>query len=93
MSWDWDKLKEDQAKKRKKEDETDKLPAWRKKLSQVKPKHVVAYSVAIISLIVVIIIMFNVARWLHYKLGYQEKVRQEIIEMVKPESLKDKYRK
>jgi len=51
------------------------------------------YTVSIIVVIIIVVIMWFPIRWIHYKLSYQTKVKQQIIEMVKPESLKDKYKR
>ncbi len=86
MSWDWDKLK----KKHQKDEGKDKpkkreLPDW-----------IVLYSIytayIIVTLAILVALWFPI-RWIHYKFAYENKVEQKIIEMVKPESLNEKYRK
>ena len=49
-------------------------------------------SYVMISIMLIILFWFP-ARWLHYKFAYEVKVEKQIVEMVKPEALKEKYRK
>ncbi len=88
MSWDWDKLK--------KKHQKDKGEGKDKLKKRELPEWIVPYLVYTGYIVVVLIIMVSLwfpIRWLHYKFGYEHKVEQKIIEMVKPESLKEKYRK
>lgn len=84
MSWDWDQLKKEQQAKRNinmKEKKTREVPEW-----------VWGASYILVAIILIILVWFP-ARWLHYKFGYENKVQQQIIEMVNPEALKEEYRK
>ena len=78
MSWDWDKLNNQYVKKEKKPFE---LKAW---------MGITAY---VILALVMIFTFWNIARWANYKFSYEHKYEQKIIEMVKPEALKEKYKK
>ena len=87
MSWDWDKLRQqqqrgefkDHSKEPKKERR--EIPSW---------EWTGGYIIIWIALTVG---LFFPLRWLHYKFAYEVKVEKQIIEMVKPEALKDQYRK
>jgi hypothetical protein len=89
MSWDWETLKKQQESKRGKEPEK-KKPKFRIKDLIDNPWAVIPAYVVIIMFLM--IFFWYVSRWLHYKYGYENKVEQKIIEMVKPEALKDKYK-
>ncbi len=80
------KLKKEQSpKKRIIQNQKKELPNWLINL--------MIYGAYFITVIIVVIIMWFPVRWLHYKFGYEYKVQKAIIEMVKPEALKEKYRK
>lgn len=83
MNWDWEKLKEKHGEK--------------EPYKQLKKKREIPYwivlTVYIMILLSFIILMWFPVRWIHYKLGYESKVKNQIIEMIKPEALKDEYRK
>ncbi len=87
MRWDWDVLKKQQQAKRdsinppKKKEKFDIANSW---------IPVVCY---LIVAIILLIIFWQLARWINYKFSYEDKFKQTVIEMVKPEALKDKYRK
>ncbi len=87
MSWDWEKLKQQQQGRhpvdnpKKKEVKIRKIPEW------------VKLTLYIIMCIGLAVLMWFPARWLHYKFAYGDKVEKTIIEMVKPEALKEKYRR
>jgi hypothetical protein len=85
MTWDWEKLKQQQQGKLKvnlkpEKSKKKKIPEW------------AFLTTYIIVAIMLAVLMWFPVRWLHYKFAYEDKVRQEIIEMVKPEALKDKYK-
>ena len=83
MNWDWEKLKEEHDKekdkpKSKKEKKTGNI--W-----------------VMVSSIIIMIALASSFLWLSFKwiapsFSYKNKVQQEIIEMVKPEALKEKYK-
>jgi len=86
MRWDWEKLKQDHEDKQregnsKKEKKKFKFPPW------------MIYTSIFFLWIILAIIFWNAARWLNYKLSYEGKIQEKVIEMVKPESLKEKYRR
>jgi heme/copper-type cytochrome/quinol oxidase subunit 2 len=86
MSWDWEQLKKDQRAKgnidpSKKKEKFDIWDSW---------IPVVAY---VVVAIVLVVTFWYIYRWVNYKFSYEPKMKQVIIEMVKPESLKDQYRK
>ncbi len=86
MSWDWDKLKKEHQKgEGKDKPKKRELPDW------VVP-YLVYTGWIVVALIILVSLWFPI-RWLHYKFSYENKVEQKIIEMVKPESLNEKYRK
>ena len=90
MSWDWDKLKQ----KHRMGKIEEKSPHNHKK--RELPDWVVPYSLYagyIITALIIMVSLWFPIRWLHYKFAYENKVEKKIIEMVKPESLKEKYRK
>jgi len=90
MSWDWDKLKEQQ------EGKGDKINPPKKKKFKNIPEWVstvmwiTGYAILWGSLVFG---FWHIARWVNFKYSYQPKMQEAIIEMVKPEALKDKYRK
>jgi hypothetical protein len=89
MSWDWDKLKEEQEAKR----NTINNPFKKK---EVKYRNTPDWNPIIVFIILGIILVFgfwNIARWANYTFSYEKKIQQIVIEMVKPESLKDEYKK
>ena len=83
MSWDWDKLKNRYDKER----------------ETIKPKKEFEVRLWLIYVIYAIVTIALVAsfwflgRWAHYKFSYKNKVEKQIIQMVKPEALKEEYRK
>lgn len=83
MSWDWEKLKRDHEPKRTKPKKK-KLPQWL--ISTI------VYGGYIIGLIILITLLWVGGRWITYKINYESQVKKAIIEMVKPEALKEKYR-
>ena len=90
MSWDWDKLKKKQQQGDFERPAPPPEPRPKKELLE-RPSWVfqTAYVIILISLAVG---LFFPVRWLHYKFAYEAKVEKQIIEMVKPEALKDKYK-
>ena len=86
MSWDWDKLKQQQQGKDFKNHPGKSKP---KKESWELPGWVFGVGYFIIVIVLVVALFFPI-RWLHYKFAYEGKVEQKIIEMVKPEALKEK---
>ena len=92
MSWDWDKLKEQQrAKNMQEKDYTSKKPE-KKLLDLLNNPWIIYPGYFLIWAILVVSIWFPV-RWFHYKFSYEKKIQKQIIEMVNPESLKKEYRK
>ncbi len=83
MNWDWEKLK--------KEHDKEKDEPKSKKKKRPKFNWIMAI-VSIIMGIIVVISLWLFGRWAQYTLSYKSKVQQEIIEMVKPGALKDKYK-
>ena len=81
MTWDWEKLKQSHQQGEKKKPKRKKVPEW------------VFYTCYLICMIALAVALWFPVRWLHYKFAYEDKVRQQIIEMVNPEALKDKYKK
>ena len=90
MSWDWEKLKAQQQGK----GNIDLSPKKKKfdKKFDISNSWIVPVAYVLLAL-VLIVICWYVARWTHYKFSYEVKMKQAIIEMVKPEALKDEYRK
>ncbi|MHA1816594.1 MAG: hypothetical protein ACTSX1_11345 [Candidatus Heimdallarchaeaceae archaeon] len=82
MTWDWEKLKKQQQGKsfKKPEKKKRKIPDW------------FWYTGYIICMLALAVALWFPVRWIHYKFVYEGKIEQKIIEMVKPESLKDKYK-
>lgn len=88
MSWDWEKLK-----RQKQRGEFDKSPDKSKPKKKFEiPEWAFVVSYVIVAVMLGIAFWFP-ARWLHYKFAYENKVEQQIIEMINPEALKEKYRK
>lgn len=87
MSWDWEKLKRQQQGKHK----VNLNPKKEKK--KFKFPTLLIYTSYFFIWIILFIIFWNTARWINYKFSYEEKIQEAVIEMVKPESLKEKYRK
>ncbi len=87
MSWDWDALKKQQQGKR-----TTEVNLEKEKPSFFKFKEWLAIPALILSALILIVLFWNIGRWAHYKYGYEKKVEQKVIEMVKPEALKEKYK-
>ena len=86
MSRDWEKLKKEYHK------ENDNKPKPKKKK---RPDWLVPTMVSggyVIAVIILIAIIWYPARWISYKLKYETQVKKAIIEMVKPEALKEQYR-
>lgn len=87
MSWDWDKLKRQQQGKLKvnlKPEEPKKkfeFPTW-----AVLTGYLFVW-------VILVIICWNTARWLNFRFAYEEKIQEAVIEMVRPEALKEKYRR
>jgi len=85
MSWDWEKLKKDHEPKRNNPTpKKKKYPAW------LVPTMVSGGYV--IAVIILIALLWIPGRWISYKLKYETQVKKAIIEMVKPEALKEQYR-
>ena len=87
MTWDWDKLKEQQ------ETKTSNHPSKKK---EVKIRNIPDWIPIMVFVFLAIILMFgfwNIARWANYTFSYEKKTQEIVIEMVKPESLKDEYKK
>lgn len=85
MSWDWEKLKKDhEPKSNKPKPKKKKYPDW--------VVSVLVYGGSILVMIIVIALLWIPGRWISYKLKYETQVKKAVIEMVKPEALKDKYR-
>lgn len=83
MTWDWDKLKEKHE---------DKL----NKKKEVKHRNTPDWIPIMVFVILGLILAFgfwNIARWANYTFSYEKKIQQIVIEMIKPESLKDEYKK
>ena len=87
MSWDWEALKKQQQAKRGIVD-----PPKKKESCDISDSWIIPVAYVLLAFVLVAII-WNVQRWAHYKYSYESKMKQEIIEMVKPEALKDEYRK
>jgi hypothetical protein len=87
MSWDWEKLKQQQQGKLK----VNLKPEKPKKKFKFSPWMV--YTGYFFLWIILVIICWNTARWINYKFSYEEKIQKVIIEMVKPEALKEEYRR
>lgn len=88
MSWDWEELKKQQQAKRGKIIEP--IIEHPKESIILEWLPVVGY---VILAIILIIICWYITRWANYKFSYEKKFQQVVIEMVKPETLKEKYRK
>ncbi len=86
MSWDWEKLQ------KKYHEETDNKPKIKKKELPGWSTSFLFYGGYIIILLIIIAIIWIPVSWISYKLKYENQVKKAIIEMVKPEALKDKYR-
>lgn len=87
MSWDWEELKKQQQAKRA------GMNLKEEKKSIKLNKQWLIIPIQIILLLILIVLFWNIGRWAHYKYGYEKKVEQKVIEMVKPEALKEKYKK
>lgn len=91
MSWDWEELKKQQQAKRNSVDLNESSKKKRFDASVITEfLPVVGY---LILAVVLVIIFWYIARWANYKFSYEKKFQQVVIEMVKPEALKDKYKK
>ena len=90
MSWDWDKLKKQQQEKR---NEGIKEAINPKKKIDLLNNLWIIYPGYFLAVIILAVLIWFPVRWLHYKYGYESKVEQKIIEMVKPEYLKEEYRR
>ena len=88
MTWDWDKLKQQQQRGDFGKHPPDDKPKRKKQLWEL-PTWVFNTGYFIIVIALAIGLFFPI-RWLHYKFAYEGKVEQKIIEMVKPEALKEK---
>ena len=85
MSWDWEKLKEDHEPKRNNPTpKKKKLPDW------LVP--IMVSGGWILGAIIIFVLLLIPGRWISYKLKYKTQVKKAIIEMVKPEALKEQYR-
>jgi len=88
MIWDCEKLKRDNAKAHANKDippkKKKKLPGWL--------VSTMIYGGYVIGAIILIALLWIPGRWISYKTKYESQVKKAIIEMVKPEALKEKYR-
>lgn len=84
MNWDWEKLKEEHNK------EKDKPKPKKKKRSNWLAYVYIA--MVIMGIFTSFFLLRSFVGWFNNKSSYESKVQQAIIEMVKPEALKDKYK-
>ncbi len=83
--WDWENLKEEHGKEEKEEIKTKK----KEKSSWLR---LVYIFMVIMGIVISFFLLQSFVRGLHSKSTYESKVQQTIIEMVKPEALKEKYK-
>jgi len=91
MSWDWDKLKQQQQ-DRAGGQKVEPPIKPEKKLDLLNNPWIIYPGYFLIWVIFALSLWFPV-RWFHYKFSYEKKIQKQIIEMVNPESLKKEYRK
>lgn len=83
--WDWEKLKKEHDKEREEIEVKKKTTSsWLK---------VVYIFMVIMGIVTSFFLLQSSIRWIRNTSTYEVKVQQTIIEMVKPEALKEKYKK